>query len=432
MGNWLKKNQVYLYLLLLLFIGFVIRLYFVDKIVVGDLLNYGEWGNQIIHKNAKYFYFASKWYYSVPVYPPVSIWMFAGLSYLNEHKYILAQMHNAIKFPPSVFIIYFYKWGEILLLKLPSIICDLFLSIIIYKLIFKLTKNKIKAIIGFAFFLFNPISIFNSGYWGQTDSIVAVLGLAAFLTLVDGNFILSTCLLFLSIYFKPSWSILIPFYGFITILVKPKDTQFLLAVLSVITLFILTTQPFANESVFTYGYKLYKYRYPIPNAIEGKASISAFNFQTIFLKIDMDFAKSKIIGIGSSIWGSLFFLTANIISFINYKKQKDKIFGMLAGIFTISMSAFMFMPGMLERYFYPALGPMIILAFAKPKLLLQLVVMNIIFFLNIIYSFYRRGDDFVYHLFIDNNFLIIRILSLIQVLLFATFVKPLVLQFKRG
>ncbi len=79
----------------------------------------------------------------------------------------------------------------------------------------------------------------------------------------------------------------------------------------------------------------------------------------------------------------------------------------------------------------PAFPAMVILAISKPKLLVTLIIINLILFANIIYSFYRRGSDELYHLFIDNNYLLTRVVSAVQVLLFATFVRSIVLQFKR-
>ncbi|HKB88333.1 MAG TPA: hypothetical protein VKC53_01650 [Patescibacteria group bacterium] len=431
MGSWIKKNRLNILIFILLLAGFFIRTYFIDKVVVGDLMNYSEWGERLATTGPKNFYFSEGWYYSVPVYPPVSMWMFAGLNILNQHRYVLAQVHNLIRLPPSSFIIYFYKWGNILLIKLPSILCDLGLSLIVYKLIFKLTKNVKKSLAGLCFFLFNPITIFISGAWGQTDSIVGILGLLSFLTLLDGNLILSMPILFLSIYFKPSWAILGPFYLFTMYKIKPKFRQILFGSLITLLLFIVTTAPFASGNVFTYGLKLYKDRYPIPIGFDGKASISAFNFQTIFWRMDIDFSSQKLLGVTSGHWGMFFFIILNFVAMLSFSKAKNKLLSMLSGIFMIAMGSFLFMPTMLERYFFPAFAPMVILAFSKPRLLISLVIINLILIANITYSFYRRGSDELYHFFIDNNYLLMRAVSVIQVLLFVTFTRRLMIQFKR-
>lgn len=416
---------------MLLVIGFLIRTYFINKSGTGDLMNYIEWGQKLVERGPKDFYFSEDWYYSVPVYPPVSMWMLGGLEILNQHRYVLAQLHNVIRIPPSSFIVYFYKWGNIFLIKLPSILCDLGIAIVIYKLVLKLTKSTKKAIIGFCIFLFNPVSIFLSGAWGQTDSIVGLLGILSFLALINKNIILSMPLLFLSIYFKPSWAVLGPFYLFLIYKMKPKMWQFLVGMGAIVALYIVTTLPFSDGNVFAYGLRLYQERYPIPIGFDGKASISAFNFQTIFWKPDIDFSSQKLLGITSGKYGMFFFLILNLIAMFNFAKQKDKLIGMLTGIFTVGMGYFLFMPTMLERYFFPAFPAMIILALTRPKLILNMVIMNLILFANLIYSYYRRESDEIYHFFIDNNYLLIRVVSAVQVILFTTFIRSLMLQFKR-
>src|SRR5512141_127781 len=111
MANWLKKHKLNISIFFILLAGLLIRTYFVNKVVVGDLLNYVEWGHRFAETGGKNFYFSEGWYYSVPVYPPVSILTFAAMDVLNQHRYVLAQLHNVIKFPPAVFIVYFYEWG---------------------------------------------------------------------------------------------------------------------------------------------------------------------------------------------------------------------------------------------------------------------------------------------------------------------------------
>lgn len=418
MKNFLKKNRLNIFLSLLLIAGFLTRVFFVDKVIVGDLMNYAEWGEKLVQNGPKGYYYSEGWYFSTPVYPPVSIVSFAADYWLNEHRYVLAQLHNVTKFPPSAFIIYFYKFGYVFLLKLLPILCDLGISILIYKLIFELTKSRKRAIYGFLFFILNPIVIFMSGAWGQTDSVVGILGLLSFLFLIKGNITFSIPIMFLSLYFKPSWAVLIPFYLFIIYKLKPGFKKFILGLFLSLLLFVVFTQPFAEGNVFSYGYKLFREKYPLPIGIVGKASISAFNFQTIFFKVDIDYSSEKILGVKSSMLGTALYIIINIWAFKTFAKQKNKLLGMLSGIFIIGFGSFLFMATMLERYFFPALAPMIILMFVEAKTFWNIVVMNIILAANIIYSFYRRGSDEIAHPFIDNNFLVIRVLSLLQFLNF--------------
>jgi hypothetical protein len=184
--------------------------------------------------------------------------------------------------------------------------------------------------------------------------------------------------------------------------------------------------------VFLYAWRLFKERYPLPIGFINKASISAFNFYTIFFKIDIDFSNIKLLGIASSLWGLIFYAAVNLVAFLNYLRQKNKLIGMISGLFIIGMGNFLFLTGMMERYFFPALAPMVVLMFTYPKMLIRSVIVNLILFANIIYSFYRRGSDEIAYPFTNYNFLLMRALSLTSVLIFFTQIRLLMLQFIRG
>lgn len=430
MKSWLENNKFFVGIFFVFILGFLVRIYFVDKVVVGDLMNYAEWGQVLATRGPQNYYFSEGWYYSIPVYPPLSIWTFSAAFWLNEHKYVLAQLHNFIKLPPAAFIVYFYKWGYIFLLKLPGILADLGLAFIIFKLIFKLTKNRTKAIWGSVFYLFNPITIFISGAWGQTDSVVALFGMVSFLLLLENKMTLSLPVLFLSLYFKPSWAIFGPFYLYLIYLLRPSFRQIVGGIIFSFLLFVLLTAPFSDGNVISYGWKLFKERYPLPIGIDGKASISAFNFHTIFWRIDVDYSHEKLLFLKSSNWGIIFYLFVNLFAMNFVRKSKDKLYGTLVGLYSVGMGSFLFMATMLERYFFPGFAPLIILTFIRPKIVFQSVAINFILITNIVYSFYRRGSDELYHFFIDRNYVAMRILSLVQVLLYLNTLK--VLQSKRG
>jgi len=49
--------------------------------------------------------------------------------------------------------------------------------------------------------------------------------------------------------------------------------------------------------------------------------------------------------------------------------------------------------------------------FSQPKSFVYGLVINIVVFLNVIWAFFRRSSDEIGHVFTDNNFLIIKLLS---------------------
>lgn len=416
--KYLSKKRIAI--TLLLFLGFLIRVYFVDKVVVGDLMNYAEWGEKLVQLGPKNLYFTNDWYYSSPNYPPASLLYFGFANWLNGYRYLIAELHNLIKFPPAVFIIYFYKWGYIFLLKMLPILSDLAMSALIYKLSSKFGAGFKKSLFSMCLYLFNPITIFISSAWGQTDSVVALLGTLSFVTLFYKREYLSAPLMFLSLYFKPSWAILGIFYIAVIIAAKVDLKRYFAGLVAALVLFVVFTKPFTDGNVFTYGYRLFREKYPLPIGIDGKASISAFNFQTIFYRIDIDYSHEKLLGIQTKTVGMILYILTNVFALKVLKFSKDKMLGAVGGIFIIGFGSFMFMATMLERYFFPGFAALFILLATRPNFFWRVLLMNLILALNILYSFYRRGSDEIGRPFVNNNFIVIRILSLVQTFLFLS------------
>jgi Gpi18-like mannosyltransferase len=418
-----KKLNNFWWLVLILIAGFVARIVLVNKVIVGDELTFFEWGQKFWEWGPAGYYFGNHtWFYSYPNYPPVIMWIFAGLSWLFQHRYWLAQMHNIVRFPPAFFIVYFYKYGELLLYKLLPILSDLGLGVIIYKLVVKLTGKKPRALMAAAFFVLNPLTVFLSGAWGQIDSLVALLGMSAFLLMVNKKIAWSMIFFFLAMYIKPTWGLLVPFYLYLLYLQKPVLKKLITGVLIVLSLLAVVSLPFADGNLIKFTQKIWYDRYFVPIKYSGRASSSAFDFMTIFLKIDRDPYNAKVLGIiPADLLGLIFYIILNILACKFLKKSKDKLWGTLVGIFIVGTGGFLFMSNMLERYFFAGFVPMIIVMFVDIKTFFYGLIINLIFMANLLWSFYRRGSDEIDHPFTNNNFLLIKILSVIVVAAFSKF-----------
>ena len=413
-----KRNKYLPVLLmgLVLFLGFYLRAslaqYFIKE--SGDIRLYAEWAEKYWLLGARDFYIYPKWYYAPPNYPPLLSLIYASAYWFYEHKYYLAQLHNVIKIPPAAFIIYFYEHGLYLLLKLPGILADIALAVLIYQLVKKLTSNVKKALGAGAFYLFNPVSIFLSGVWGQTDSLVSLFGLLSFVALWLNKFWLSLPLLFLSFYIKPNWGIFIPLYGFLILLKKPRLKQIVLGVALSTVLFWVTTQPFVKDNIFTFSKWLWTQRLLPTATVAQKASVSAFNVHTIFYTMDKDSDSSLYLGIPASLLGQLSFVLINIFTFVYLKRQKGSLSSILVGIFSVGFGSYLFLTNMLERYFFQSFVPLIILMFSSPGVLIYALFINIAVFVNIFHAFFRRSWGVLSDIFVANNFLFVRIFSFIN------------------
>ena len=409
-----NKNKAVLFIIAL-GLGFLLRVYFISfwTQINGDLLLYMDWGERFWELGARQFYFENKWYYAPPNYPPIISLLYASAYWLFERRYVLAQIHNAIKIIPAAFIIYFGEHGYEMLLKLPSILADLALSILVYKVVFNITKNSKKALCGFLLYLFNPITIFLSSVWGQTDSLIAVFSILSFILLINKKYWLSIPLLFISLYIKPNWSIFLPLYLYLLIVTRPKLNQLFAGGLISSILFIVTTYPFGGRDVLGFLIWLLKTRI-IPTAtVAQRVSVSAFNFQTIFFVIDKDLAYRPVFGIPANVIGWGLFLLIYVLT-LNFLKKKKDLTTVFFAIFTIGFAGFLFLPNMLERYFFPILVPLIILIFSRPKLLIWGLLINLAGLANLIWAFFRRKYGEINDLFINNNYLLIKIISLIN------------------
>ena len=65
-------------------------------------------------------------------------------------------------------------WTFADLIKVPAILADLAIGWLIYRLVLDLGASQRRALVGAAFFLFSPISWFDSTVWGQVDSFGVV------------------------------------------------------------------------------------------------------------------------------------------------------------------------------------------------------------------------------------------------------------------
>lgn len=421
-----------------LLLAFVVRFILANTWVWGDVLVMKEWGQQFWQLGPVNFYFHDNWYYSKPTQPPLTSLVLGGLYWLFDHKHVLAQIHNSTHLVPSIVINYFYdmeepinKKGYIFLLKLPEILTDLALGVLIYKLVLEITNRVKIAWLASLAYLFNPVAIFLSAVWGQTESVIAFFGVLGFLELARKRVFFAIPLYFISLYFKPTWGIFIPLFIYILILVKPKLVQVVIGLLITLGIYYFSTQPFAGDHLVLFTKDIVLHNM-LPGAKgTARASVSAFNLHAMLFRIDLDFDTVKFLFIPASFIGSIGYLLVNVFTFRWLVKSGINLLNTMICLFSVGFGSFLFSTNMLERYSFVAFVPLIIIMFSKPKILIPMIIINVIIFLNLFFAFFRRNSDEIGHPFTDHNFLVIRILSLTLIFLWARSVR-FMLQFERG
>lgn len=156
----------------------------------------------------------------------MDIWINIGNAVLSgQNPYALPS--NALVYPPlwaifcaagnflynltrNVFVQYFT-------IKLPIIIADIVISVVIRHIVYNLTSNEKKAQIAMVLYLFNPVTIIISSLWGMFDAIPTLLALLSFLFLLKGKYGKSSLVLGLGIGFKGFFpALLLPLFLYYT------------------------------------------------------------------------------------------------------------------------------------------------------------------------------------------------------------------------
>ncbi|PJE66739.1 hypothetical protein COU93_02620, partial [Candidatus Shapirobacteria bacterium CG10_big_fil_rev_8_21_14_0_10_36_6] len=154
---------------LIILIGILIRILISPLNTSGDIAVHQEWARVLYRKGLTNSYFYSHWPTSIPTQPPLMMLGFWLSEHLYQNQYVLSELHNQIHLPPTAIILWFDQNGEFLLLKIWAIIGDIISALIAYFVIKKITQKSNLAIIGVLLIMLNPVSIYESAFWGQND-----------------------------------------------------------------------------------------------------------------------------------------------------------------------------------------------------------------------------------------------------------------------
>lgn len=415
-------------LLLLIIAGVIVRAWLSTIISKGDLLVFGEWSKSLYEHGVMGSYFREGWIYSFPTQPPLMMLLFWASSWLHERLYFLAALHNLIRFPPAWTILWL-KDNFLFFTKIWAILGDIFGALVLYYLFNHFFHKPKIALLAFIFILFNPVSLFTSGIWGQTGSLSGVLAFLAFLIIYKKNLrLLSPLFFILGILIKPDILILLPFYLFflaVDIYSVPVKERMLWGFQVLIGLSIGILIAFSSFIPFSEGkpsfFKEIESTYSLRIASSAKgvslASVSAFNLYSFLATINKTYGDKTFILINYDQLGMVLMLVLNcLLAYFWYRKKGkpivNRIFWLCAVIYFIAEGTFLFKTGMAERYFYPALLPLIIIFFMTNwKIKAAIAAQISIWFINLFYVFFSREIDLLQTIF-EQNYWTTRLFSL--------------------
>ena len=376
---------------LIILLGVLIRVLISPTNTSGDIAIHQEWSRGLYQNGLVNSYFYA-WPTSVPTQPPLMMLGFWLSQHIYKNQYILSELHNLIRIPPAALIIWFDHNGEFLLLKIWAILGDIISAIIAYFIIKKITTNNNLAILGVVLVMLNPVSIYESAFWGQNDIVGSAFAYISLFSLVSPfTNIFAIPFFFIGLSLKPTIALLIPVFILIFIKIfKPKllFNQFVGLILGIILL-LVSFKPFLNQSPPNISEINTIINHRISPASKGviRASNSAFNFYSLFYTLDRTPGNYPFLFFNLNILGIIFYLIILIKIIIHLSQNKPTLTTYLFYVFIISQGAFIFVTSMLERYFFPAfLASIILMVINNKKTRKYFFIQNILWYLNLMFS----------------------------------------------
>lgn len=373
----LKRPDIRFGLPLLLVIGLILRLTFIgDEGFKTDVQTFQSWTISLLDHGLGAFYSST----SFVDYPPGYFYVLALLG----HIWAPFRSHDQ-----SLFILK-------LLVKVPAIIADLGIGVLIYRLVKKYAKVGI-ALLAASLYLLNPAVIFISAKWGQVDSVAAFFAVLAIYLLhraygTSGRDVQLIVLAWLSFAFslliKPQAAVLLPLLiAFAFADIGARKTRILATVMGIsasVLLALAICLPFHADAnpIAVFGWLFH--RYTASAATYPFNSVNAFNLWAIrypFWSPD----DTRVLFFPQFVWGLLLLCVALgliVARYLQKAKNEDFLQSCVLSLFAF----FVLSTRMHERYSFDALVFMIpAIAFAR-RYLFGVIIVSALLLLNLIYA----------------------------------------------
>ena len=230
------------------------------------------------------------------------------------------------------------------LLKLPALLADLAVARLIFARL-RPGRKRLAWVAALAFAL-NPALLLNSTIWGQTDSVLALLALLAFLALGDRRFELAWSLAALAVLTKPQALLVVPLF-----VLWPwgwwKSGRPLSALLAILATVYVVADPFRGERPWTWLIELYTGT----TGYYAETSVNAMNLPAVLFGMRRNDA-DVVWGLSTQTWGFAIGLAVGLAFLWPYLKRWSR--SLHAGLIAAAtLVAFMCLTRMHERYLYP-------------------------------------------------------------------------------
>lgn len=383
-----------------------------------DLNNHIDWGIRFLNLGPKNFYENIFWGVSWANQPFGTMLLFAFCATSKNIVFGFIEFLNQnISIFPSFIIPYIEANIHAWMVKLPFVLSDIGLGYLIYRIVneFKPKVAKLAALI----FLFNPIVIYNSTIWGQTDSLINLLALSGIYLVFKKRYFWGIILFLLTFIFKLSLIIYLPIFGLL-LLKRIKDwKKFIVPTITFLIGIFLLAIPFKFGDKNSFEWLWYMYTNRVLVRQGSMLNGNAFNFW--FLLFGIDFSKSEFIKFGGltyQLWSRILLIIYLLPICFKFLKSKLTLKSLLTALLLTAFGSFIFLTNMHERYLYPVFPLFTILLFL-PKSnfnLKSLIVLSLIHLINLYNLWFYPLIEPLKNILITSNFLICRLLSFILIL----------------
>jgi hypothetical protein len=398
----MKRPWVWVVLVLCL----VARLWFTTQSKHGDMYNNLDWGEGAAVHGLSVFYDLPKedWNHSRPNQPPGSIYLHLVSYWLNQWgSRTIAWANDSIPVFPSKLVWWWEIYGNLVTIKLPSIVGDFAIFGAIVTMARRWGKEDLGLKVGLVYLL-NPALWYNSSWWGQTDSVVAAYMLWSIVFLFTKQPWKASFFAGLSLITKASWAPIVPLIAIYWWRNHYKLAPVLGAALAV----LLVAIPFhPHLDVVTWLINLYTTR--ILPGESGFITVSAFNFWHFLV------GQKLVPDRNFTLMANLLVGMLGLVGMVIVGRRPNPQ-GFLRAATILFFGVFLFASRMHERYLYPIFPLMSLGIVTGFSWALPYALASVTYIINLYYQWWSPGWPWVIQIYTET---FTRVVSMINMGLLA-------------
>ncbi len=318
-----------------------------------------------------------------PNYPPLSILLF-NLCYriLAPLKFLVWQLNLLLPIFPSK-LVFALETRQFLagLMKIPASLAEIGIAILVYQIVKKISVKR--AYLALFLVLFNPIFIYVSSIWGQTDSLSTFFVLWSFYSLLFlAKKLLPYLFLALALLSKQSAIVFLPI--FVVVAWKKYGWLNLVkgAVLTALVFWLVFLPFYQIGNILTFPFSTYINKMLLASSMTF-ASNRAFNFWAIVSGWEDVYDSRLFLGLEYRLFG--YFLTAVFTLPVVYKalREKPEPKVIFVAMFLTVFASYLFLTRIHERHLQQALIILIPIAAINKKYLRLFLLLSFLHFINL-------------------------------------------------